>query len=196
MRVGLATSSGFFAQVYSLLLLLLLLQVVFSYRLTCHNTTQQNLSAAIMSFLSLPPEIRRIVYVFAFPSVRILIGTSSGEGSHEERLHHQLDQSDSWRGRRAARSLLLTCKTVSDEATAYLYSQPTFCFDSTVALNFFLDRTPLSSRAAVRSLEFVREFDMPGSSFKGEELATLEEACWCVAYVRANVDIPSMYEPI
>lgn len=173
-------------------------------------------------FLHLPGEIRNKIYAYAFPTKFFEIRfADKAEASLTYRIPNlpryrqpRLEPNVSRRRRlydwpRRVRSkevipafklspgpaaLLLTCKTVNEEATPLFYGSSTFTFQNLRAFERFLDTLSVTSKASIRSLHlshhtagnafitpyqpFTRKFDRKWDNLcwkASEEMKSLEE---------------------
>lgn len=135
-----------------------------------------------MSFIELPPEVRNLIYEHAFPSVRLLIATRDSD----QALGHFRANEDDKDGSSVSINLLLTCRTVYNEAKLLVYTRSIFCFDSHTTLTSFLRRTPAQSRSVIQKVEFLQ--DLSGVAARNPTCAEveIEFARWCVAYMEAE----------
>lgn len=157
----------------------LLTRVVFSSQ---HTRDYSHLRVHTMSFIRLPPEVRNLIYEHAFPPVRLLIAT---RGLDQE-LGHFLANKDDKDGSRASTNLLLTCRSVYNEAKPFLYANPTFCFDSHTTLTLFLHRTPVQSTSVIEKVEFLQDLSAFARQRPTCAEVELENARWCVAYMKTE----------
>lgn len=126
---------------------------------------------ATFPFLRLPPELRNKIYDLVFPECRVLVlGNHPQKELEQRKRRHPYQQATKPRYRLSCRLLanndsqltpvpldiLEVCRTINEEATAYLYGHTTFKFDSIKTINKFLNLAPKSGVQNIRSLEVVQ----------------------------------------
>ena len=144
---------------------------------------------ATFPFLRLPPELRNKIYDLVFPECRVLIlGNHPQKELEQQKRRHPNQQPSKPRFRLSCRLLankdsqltpvpldvLEVCRTINEEATAYLYAHTTFRFHSVKTVNKFLNLAPTTGIQNIASMEVVHTgygepFYTKDSQWKGKD---------------------------
>ena len=162
---------------------------------------------ATFPFLKLPPELRNKIYDLVFPGSRVLI-----IGNHPQKELKQWNQlAPAYRGPKPRYRLtcrliadqdsqstpvpldmLEVCRTINDEATAFLYSRTEFQFDSIKTINKFLNTASKTGIQNITSLDISQECYGEPYYTKHCQWKSLADEKWSILCTRIARELTSL----
>ncbi|KAL6250736.1 hypothetical protein RBB50_003039 [Rhinocladiella similis] len=169
---------------------------------TAQPTTQPTLPDKPVKpfpFFKLPGEIRNKIYGLVVPNTQVMVASNHPQKEYNQMKAQKLPGkqvkcprhrlSGKFQGEAPPVAMLFTCRQMYQELGQLIYSRTTFCFDSFVVINKFLNRVEKGPVTSIERLEVTHKGYSEPALMADREWKFRHDARWAATLERIKTEV-------